>query len=79
MYAYNKNQKFHAYVDSHDAGDAILNLMDDVAKDWSKTPMDLDMRLRTLFKGKEYNEIEKELYKETNKQNWTKFDESISI
>lgn len=79
MYAYNKNQKFHAYVDSHNAGDAILNLMDDVAKDWSKTPMDLDMRLRTLFKGKEYNEIEKELYKETNKQNWTKFDESISI
>lgn len=79
MQSYNKNQKFHDYVDKHDAGDAILNLMDDVAKDWSKTPMDLDMRLRTLFKGKEYNDIQKELYKETDKQKWSKFDESISI
>lgn len=75
--AHNKDKKFRDFVAKCNATDELLNIMDDVAKDWSKGPMDLDMRLRTLFKGKEYDSIKKELDKK-DKADWSKF-ESLTV
>lgn len=75
--AHNKDKKFRDFVAKCNATDELLNIMDDVATDWSKGPMDLDMRLRTLFKGKEYDAIKKELDKK-DKADWSKF-ESLTV